>query len=133
MYLSCYRAMDYLSQMPDWDGKTLVVMGTSQGGQQAIMIAGLYPGVTAMMAMVPSSCDVTGPTIGRAIGYPNWADQAKEKHNDAILQTGRYFDPVNFASRIKCPARQRRGFGTRHRRRRAFSPRSIRLAPPRNC
>ena len=104
MYLSCYRAMDYLSQMPDWDGKTLVVMGASQGGQQAIMISALYPGVTAMLAMVPSSCDVTGPTIGRAIGYPNWADQAKEKHNDAILQTGRYFDPINFASRIKCPA-----------------------------
>jgi cephalosporin-C deacetylase-like acetyl esterase len=104
MYLSCYRAMDYLTQMPDWDGKTLVVMGTSQGGQQSIMIAGLYPKITAMLAMVPSSCDVTGPTIGRAIGYPNWADQAKEKHNDAILQTGRYFDPVNFASRIKCPA-----------------------------
>ena len=103
MYLSCYRAMDYLTQMPDWDGKTLVVMGTSQGGQQAIMIAGLYPKVTAMLAMVPSSCDMTGPTIGRAIGYPNWADQANEKHTDAILQTGRYFDPVNFASRIKCP------------------------------
>ncbi len=104
MYLSCYRAMDYLTQMPEWDGKTLVVMGTSQGGQQAIMIAGLYPKVSAMLAMVPSSCDVTGPTIGRAIGYPNWYDQAKEKHNEAILQTARYFDPVNFASRIKCPA-----------------------------
>jgi cephalosporin-C deacetylase len=104
MYLSCYRAMDYLTQMPEWDGKNLVVMGTSQGGQQAIMIAGLYPRVTAILAMVPSSCDVTGPTIGRAIGYPNWYDQAKEKHNDAILQTARYFDPINFASRIKCPS-----------------------------
>src|ERR1019366_8826020 len=75
-----------------------------QGGQQAIMVAGLYPTVTAMMAMVPSSCDVTGPRIGRAIGYPNWADQAREKHNDKILETARYFDPVNFASDIKCPA-----------------------------
>ena len=74
MYLSCYRAMDYLTQMPDWNGKTLVVMGTSQGGQQALMIAGLYPKVTAMLAMVPSSCDVTGPTNGRAIGYPNWGN-----------------------------------------------------------
>ncbi len=133
MYLSCYRAMDYLSQMPDWDGKTLVVMGTSQGGQQAIMIAGLYPGVTAMMAMVPSSCDVTGPTIGRAIGYPNWADQAKEKHNDAILQTGRYFDPVNFASRIKCPALIAPGL-----RDETSPPTGVfaafnQITPPRNC
>jgi cephalosporin-C deacetylase-like acetyl esterase len=79
-------------------------MGNSQGGQQAIMLAGLYPKVTEMLAMVPSSCDVTGPKIGRAIGYPNWADQAREKHNDKILETARYFDPVNFASNIKCPA-----------------------------
>ena len=31
MYLSCYRAAEYLSQREDWDGKTLVVMGGSQG------------------------------------------------------------------------------------------------------
>lgn len=104
MYLSCIRAADYLTSRPDWDGKTLVIMGNSQGGQQAIMLAGLYPKVTEMLAMVPSSCDVTGPKIGRAIGYPNWADQAREKHNDKILETARYFDPVNFASNIKCPA-----------------------------
>lgn len=103
MYLSCYRAAEYLAGCPDWDGKTLAVMGTSQGGQQAIMIAGLYPKITAMMAMVPSSCDVMGPTVGRAIGFPNWADQARETNDDRILETARYFDPVNFASRIQCP------------------------------
>ena len=43
MYLSCYRAVDYLASRPDWDGKTLVVMGDSQGGQQTLMIAGLHP------------------------------------------------------------------------------------------
>jgi cephalosporin-C deacetylase len=104
MYLSCIRAADYLTGRPDWDGKTFVVMGNSQGGQQTIMLAGLYPKVTAMMAMVPSSCDVTGPKAGRAIGYPNWADQAHEKKNEKILETARYYDPVNFASGIKCPA-----------------------------
>jgi hypothetical protein len=36
MYLGCYRAVEYLASRPDWDGKTLVVMGTSQGGQQSI-------------------------------------------------------------------------------------------------
>ncbi len=38
MYLSCYRAAEYLSQRDDWDGKTLVVMGTSQGGLQSIIL-----------------------------------------------------------------------------------------------
>ena len=104
MYLSCYRAAEYLSQRPDWDGKTLVVMGTSQGGQQAIMLGGLFPGITAVLANVPSDCDMTGPLHGRAIGYPNWADQAALEHNPKILETGRYYDPVNFARHIKCPA-----------------------------
>ena len=43
MYLSCYRAVEYLKTRPDWNGKTLVVMGDSQGGQQTLMIAGLHP------------------------------------------------------------------------------------------
>ena len=32
MFLSCYRAVNYLSERPDWDGKTLVTTGASQGG-----------------------------------------------------------------------------------------------------
>ncbi|MEO8019439.1 MAG: acetylxylan esterase, partial [Pseudomonadota bacterium] len=32
MYLADIRAVDYLASRPDWDGKTLVVMGTSMGG-----------------------------------------------------------------------------------------------------
>jgi cephalosporin-C deacetylase len=104
MYLSAYRAADYLANRPDWDGKTLIVMGTSQGGQQTIMLSGLYPKITAMMAMVPSSCDVMGWNLGRAIGFPSWADQARERHDQRILQTARYFDPVNFSGHITCPA-----------------------------
>jgi len=104
MYLSCYRAAQYLSQRPDWDGKTLVVMGARQGGQQTIITAGLNPKVTAMLALVPSSCDVTGPTIGRAAGFPGWYDNSVWHHDPRILETGRYYDPVNFASRVHCPA-----------------------------
>ena len=53
MYLSCYQAAQYLTQRPDWDGKTLVVSGTSQGGQQSLMLAGLHPKITAALALVP--------------------------------------------------------------------------------
>jgi cephalosporin-C deacetylase-like acetyl esterase len=103
MYLSCYRAVDYLSERSDWDGKTLIVMGGSQGGQQSIITAGLHPKITGMTANVPAGCDVTGPRIGRAAGFPYWADRAKWTRNDKIVETGRYFDAVNFASNIKCP------------------------------
>jgi cephalosporin-C deacetylase-like acetyl esterase len=104
MYLSCYRAAEYLCQRPDWDGKTLVVMGTSMGGQQAIVTAALHPKVTAMMACVPSGCDVAGPRHGRAAGFPDWEKEATRQQNDAILEVGRYFDPVHFAPRVTCPA-----------------------------
>ncbi|HLO98216.1 MAG TPA: acetylxylan esterase, partial [Fimbriimonas sp.] len=45
MYLRGVRAIDMVRKMPEWDGKTLVVMGTSMGGQQAIVAAGLNPSV----------------------------------------------------------------------------------------
>ena len=35
MYLGDHRAVEYLASRPDWDGKTIVVMGTSMGGQQS--------------------------------------------------------------------------------------------------
>lgn len=104
MYLSCYRAAEYLTQRPDWDGRTLVVMGASMGGQQAIVTAALHPKVTAMLACVPSGCDVSGPRHGRAAGFPDWAKEAARQGNDSILTVGSYFDPVHFARRVTCPA-----------------------------
>ena len=46
MYLSCYRAAEYLTQRPDWNGKTLVVMGDSQGGLQTFLFA--FAGLVAI-------------------------------------------------------------------------------------
>ena len=110
MYLSAYRAADFLAAHPDWDGKTLVVMGTSMGGQQTFATAGLHPKITAMMAMVPAGCDITGPEHGRAAGFPDWARSAQQKSNPKILETGRYFDAANFAARITVPALVAMGF-----------------------
>jgi cephalosporin-C deacetylase len=102
MYLSCYRAADYLSQRPDWDGRTMVVTGTSQGGLQAIMTAAIHPKITALMANVPAGCDRTGPLVGRAAGWPGWYGQNGTGRE--ITETSRYYDVMNFAPRVKCPA-----------------------------
>jgi cephalosporin-C deacetylase-like acetyl esterase len=104
MYLSCYRAADYLAAREDWDGKTLVVTGGSQGGQQSIVTAGMHPKVTAMVANVPAGCDVTGHEVGRAIGFPYWAARAEGKKKPQIVGVGRYFDAMNFAPKVTCPA-----------------------------
>src|SRR5882672_1556391 len=102
MFLSCYRACDYLTQRPDWNKKTLVVHGGSQGGYQAIVTAGLHPAVTAMAANVPAGCDHTGAKAGRAPGWPNWAARLKGGKDGAkTLAASRYFDAMNFATKIQ--------------------------------
>ena len=104
MYLSCYRAAEYLSQRPDWDGRTLVVTGTSQGGLQSFVTAGLNHKITALMALVPAGCDDTGDQAGRNPGWPNWMANAGSHDPKKVRETARYFDGVNFAARVKCPA-----------------------------
>jgi cephalosporin-C deacetylase len=105
MYLGDYRAVEYLASRPDWDGKTLVVMGTSMGGQQSLSVAGLNRRITHLLVNVPSGCDTNGTLHGRAAGYPNWpADSPK------AMRTALYFDPVNFASRIKATSLVAMGF-----------------------
>ncbi len=105
MYLADYRAVDYMAARPDWDGRTLVVIGTSMGGQQSLSAAGLNPKITHLIVNEPAGCDSNGPLHGRASGYPNWpADNPK------IMQTALYFDAVNFASRIKARALVAMGF-----------------------
>lgn len=103
MYLSCYRAADYLSKRKDWDGKTLVVMGGSQGGLQTLMTAGFYPGITAALAIVPAGCDMLGPDVGRKGGWPQWYSNTEGKDPAKVREASRYYDVANFARRIKCP------------------------------
>jgi cephalosporin-C deacetylase len=103
MYLSCYRAVEYLRSRPDWDGKVLVVMGASQGGQQTLMIAGLHPGVTAALALVPAGSDMLGPEIGRKGSWPQWYDKTEGKDPLKVHEASRYFDVSNFAPHIRCP------------------------------
>ena len=103
MYLSCYRAAEYLAHRPEWDGRTLVVMGGSQGGLQAIVTAALDPKISAAIAEVPAGCDLTGPQADRAAAWPGWYWRTKGKDPGKVRQVSRYFDAVNFASRVKCP------------------------------
>jgi cephalosporin-C deacetylase-like acetyl esterase len=103
MYLSCYRAADYLTKRPDWDGRILVVTGGSQGGLQSVVTAALFPRITAVVANVPAGCDLTGPAAERAPGWPMWWWQTQGKDPEKVRQTACYFDVVNFASRVNCP------------------------------
>jgi len=106
MYLRDTRAIDYITTRPDWDGKTIVVTGTSMGGQQSLVTAGLNPDrITALVVNVPSGADSNGNLHGRQAGYPNWpSDDPK------VMQTAVYFDTVNFAPKIRAASMVAMGF-----------------------
>jgi cephalosporin-C deacetylase len=103
MLLSCIRSADYLTQRPDWDGRTLVATGTSQGGFQSIALAGLDPRISAVMVNVPAGCDHTSRLVGRATPWPYWLARSTKENEAAVIEASRYYDPVNFATKIRVP------------------------------
>lgn len=71
MYLRLVRALDYLCALKEWDGKRVLVMGESQGGGQALVLAGLDSRVDAVVAIVPALTDLGGVKDGlRRSGWP---------------------------------------------------------------
>lgn len=103
MFLRLIRAIDFLTAQPEWDGKTLIVYGASQGGFQAFAAAGLDARVSFFCAGVPAGCDHTGSQANRISGWPKIVpNDADGKPHAAALQAARYFDNVNFAIRAKC-------------------------------
>lgn len=105
MYLGAYRALEYLKTRPDWDGRTIVVTGTSMGGQQSFVAAGLDTSVTGLVVNVPAGADVTASLHGRMASYPNW-----NVTDPAVHRAARYFDPANFAPRITARSMVAAGF-----------------------
>jgi len=106
MYLRDSRVLDYVLSRPDWDGRTIVLIGGSMGGQQSLALAGLRPEkISAVLVCVPAGADSNGDLHGRKSGYPNW-----DAGNPAVMQAALYFDTVNFASRITAPVMAGLGF-----------------------
>jgi len=105
MYLGDYRALEFVAGLSQWDGHTLVANGTSMGGQQSLVMAALNPKVSAVVVNVPAGSDANAALHERMAGYPNW-----DSANPVVMETARYFDVVNFASRIKAPSLLAMGF-----------------------
>jgi len=103
MFHRLMRALDFLAAQPEWDGRTLVVSGASQGGFQAIVAAGLDARVTFLAAGVPAGCDHTGFAAGRINGWPKFIATG-EKPPANVIEAVRYFDCMNFATRTKAGA-----------------------------
>jgi cephalosporin-C deacetylase-like acetyl esterase len=115
VYLSCVRANDFLTSRENYDGKNLVVIGGSQGGQLTIVTTALDPRVKGCAVRFPAFCDVTGYLHGRAGGWPHmFRPNPKTGENihatPAKIATTSYYDTVNFAKRVKVPGHYTWGY-----------------------
>jgi cephalosporin-C deacetylase-like acetyl esterase len=103
VYLSCVRALDYLTSLPEWDEKNLVAQGGSQGGALSLIVAGLDDRITACAANHPAFSDMGGYKANRAGGYPHLFTKFEGIDSPEKLKTLEYYDVVNFAKMIKVP------------------------------
>lgn len=102
MFLRVARAIDFMASQPEWDGKTIILYGSSQGGFQAFAGAALDSRVTFFCAGVPAGSDHTGFAANRIAGWPKLVALTPDaKHDYASTEAARYFDNVNFAIHTK--------------------------------
>jgi cephalosporin-C deacetylase len=111
MFLRLERALEFLATRPEWDGKTLAVIGHSQGGYQALVAGGLDPRVTFIGAGVAAGCDHSGMKADRISGWPKIVPLLADGSPDPLaLEASRYVDAVNFATHCKAQAIMSVGF-----------------------
>lgn len=104
VYVGLVRCIDFLTSLPEWDGKNVAVQGGSQGGALAIIAAGLDSRVTQCVANHPALSDMAGYAAkGGTGGYPHFCRQPQILSNKDCLNTLAYFDVVNFARYVKAP------------------------------
>ena len=102
IFIGALRAVDYLTQLPEWDGKTLGVTGSSQGGMLSLVCGALHPKVSFIGAVHAAMCDHTASLHGKACGWPHYFYGQKNPDSKKVANSG-YFDGVNFARRLKVP------------------------------
>ncbi len=92
MYLRLLRAIEYMTQQPEWDGKRILVIGESQGGGQAVAAAGLDNRVSAVVLNVPAIQDLGGTRVGRRGGWPQPIENHPDLSQEMLDASLPYFD-----------------------------------------
>ena len=94
VFLRLVRALECLSDMPEWDGRNLWVFGGSQGAWQGLAGAALMPKVSGAALWIPAGCDIY------AGGWP-FAHLIGKTRPEGLRRTLPYYDAGSFATRIK--------------------------------
>lgn len=110
IYAGMVRCLDFLTSLPEWDGKNLAVQGGSQGGALALIAAGLDKRVTLCVANHPALTDMAAYSEkGRTGGYPHM-HKILDGFSAEVINTLQYYDVINFCRHITCPVRMTWGY-----------------------
>ncbi|MFE0651969.1 acetylxylan esterase [Streptomyces sp. NPDC059534] len=107
LFTDAVRWTEAARTLPMIDPDRIAVTGFSQGGGIALAVAGLVPGLAAVMPDVPFLCHIRrGVEIAPE---PPFAEIAQylalhRDHVDRVFTTLSYFDAVHFAARADAPA-----------------------------
>ena len=109
VYLGLVKCIDFLTSLPEWDGRNVAVMGGSQGGALSLIAAALDPRVTLCVANHPALADMAAGGAGQTSGYPHFKAE-RGLYTEANMRTMAYYDVVNFTRYISCPTYLTWGF-----------------------
>jgi len=101
------RLVDAVKELDVVDVERIAVTGGSQGGAITLAVAGLTPGLAAVMPDVPFLCHFRW-SVERT-PEPPFTEIARylgihRDQDDVVFRTLSYFDGVNFAKRASAPA-----------------------------
>jgi cephalosporin-C deacetylase len=102
----CSRGVDFLLSRPEIDSNRIFCCGSSQGGGLTLATAGIRPEIKAGVSGYPFLCCYPeSMQMFRSYPYDELSCyvRAHPEQEAQMLETLRYFDGVNFATRIKCP------------------------------
>lgn len=94
------RAVDYIASLPEWNGTSCGVTGSSQGGFLSLATAALDKRITFLGAVHDAMCDYESEVEGIAGGWPHYFYKGEKQ--EARIKGARYYDGVNFARRVTC-------------------------------
>ena len=106
------RAVHFLRAREELDPARIGVVGVSEGGGLALLLAALSPDIRAVAADAPMMCDLPLSVRSGAWPYTEIARYVRQRPDAAgrVALTLAHFDAVNFAPDVKCPVLLSVGF-----------------------
>lgn len=100
VYIGLKKVVDFLTSLPEWDGKNVIAQGGSQGGALSLVAAALDDRVTQLVINHPALSDMAADYGDCTSGYPHFSKEMGILTPDCV-ETLSYYDVVNFAPMVK--------------------------------